>query len=168
MTREEAIIILSARSRILKNSKKTGKQHAAEALDMAIEALRQQAERDWIPFGGEATNNLLHRIAEYFREWDGHEPAPTMQVHIDDLRLIAQMNSELCTLREERRKGRWIPCSEGLPKESGSYLATVLCWGEPTVYKKYFTTMGSEPNIWLTNFKVTAWMPVPEPYKGVE
>lgn len=41
MTREEAIIILSARSRILKNSKKTGKQHAAEALDMAIEALSQ-------------------------------------------------------------------------------------------------------------------------------
>lgn len=41
MTREEAIIILSARSRILKKSKKTGKQHAAEALDMAIEALSQ-------------------------------------------------------------------------------------------------------------------------------
>ena len=41
MTREEAIIILSARSRILKNSKKTGKQHAAEALEMAIEALSQ-------------------------------------------------------------------------------------------------------------------------------
>lgn len=66
----------------------------------------------------------------------------------------------------ELEQSDWIPCSEGLPKESGSYLATVLCWGEPTVYKKYFTTIGSEPNRWLTNFKVTAWMPLPEPYKG--
>ena len=42
MKREEAIGILSARSRILKNSKKTGKQRASEALDMAIEALKRQ------------------------------------------------------------------------------------------------------------------------------
>ena len=51
MKREEAIGILSARSRILKNSKKTGKQRASEALDMAIEALRQPKRPigRWIP-----------------------------------------------------------------------------------------------------------------------
>lgn len=44
MTREEAIWTLSI-TRALQESNNT----LSEALEMAIEALRQQAERDWIP-----------------------------------------------------------------------------------------------------------------------
>ena len=110
--------------------------------------------------------DLIHRIAEYFRKWDGSTPAPLMQVHIDDLRLIAKMHTELCALREERRNGRWIPCSEGLPDDDGFYLATVLNGlGYTTTQKLLFNGKG-----WCTDmpWEILAWMPVPEPYKGVE
>ena len=61
----------------------------------------------------------------------------------------------------------WIPCSERLPKEDGSYLVSGK-WGsgkksvgdcEFSVEDGYFQTA------W--NFDVLAWMPLPEPYKGV-
>ena len=56
--------------------------------------------------------SILYRIAEYFKEWDGSTPAPTMELNIDELRQIASMNVERCSLREalrqERPKGRWI------------------------------------------------------------
>ena len=60
----------------------------------------------------EEANSILYRIAEYFKEWDGSTPAPTMELNIDELRQIASMNVERCSLREalrqERPKGRWI------------------------------------------------------------
>ena len=71
ISREEAIVILSARSRILKNSKKTGKQRAAEALDMAIEALwkrmpvkpKEYEDKYYVcPICG---NLLMHKWAAY-------------------------------------------------------------------------------------------------------
>ena len=61
----------------------------------------------------------------------------------------------------------WIPTSERLPKEDGSYLVSGK-WGsgkksvgdcEFSVEDGYFQTA------W--NFDVLAWMPLPEPYKGV-
>lgn len=62
-------------------------------------------------------------------------------------------------------KTRWIPCSERLPEEDGSYLVSGK-WGsgkesvgdcEFSVEDGYFQTA------W--NFDVLAWMPLPEPYK---
>ncbi len=61
---------------------------------------------------------------------------------------------------------RWIPVSERLPKEDGSYLVSGK-WGsgkesvgdcEFSVEDGYFQTA------W--NFNVLAWMPLPEPWKG--
>lgn len=52
---------------------------------------------------------------------------------------------------------RWIPVSEKLPEENGGYLVTVK--------RGYVTTA-----LWVGNAEnwkeVTAWMPLPEPYKG--
>lgn len=43
--------------------------------------------------------NLLDRIANYFKEWDGiDETAPKMELSINDLRYIASMNVERCRL----------------------------------------------------------------------
>ena len=51
----------------------------------------------------------------------------------------------------------WIPVTERLPEENGGYLVTVK--------RGYVTTA-----LWVGNTenwkKVTAWMPLPEPYKG--
>ena len=59
----------------------------------------------------------------------------------------------------------WIPCSERLPDESGTYLVSIGNYnGVPKVWRMYFTTV--EYPRWLTFYKVTAWMPLPEPYKG--
>lgn len=52
---------------------------------------------------------------------------------------------------------RWIPVSEMLPEENGGYLVTVM--------GAYVTTA-----LWVGNAgywsKITAWMPLPEPYKA--
>jgi hypothetical protein len=53
----------------------------------------------------------------------------------------------------------WIPVSERLPEENGGYLVTVK--------RGYVTTA-----LWLGDAEkwsaVTAWMPLPKPYKGGE
>ena len=121
--------------------------------------------------------DLMHRIAEFFREWNGSTPAPLMQVHIDDLRLIAQMNSELCALREEKRNGRWIPCSERLPNETGCYRVTYKYRDEePRIgFCDYYTGEGKfyvygkagwYSEGYPADDSVTAWIEQPIPYKG--
>ena len=64
----------------------------------------------------------------------------------------------------------WIPCSERLPEESGKYLVTVLDGiGKRTTSAPYHLRSKS----WtltgrMTYWKVIAWMPLPEPYRGGE
>lgn len=69
---------------------------------------------------------------------------------------------------EERQ---WIPCSEGLPSKQGQYLVTFpLCNGEPWVYVlsfckgKFYET--DDEWGYVEYEDVTAWMPLPEPWKG--
>jgi hypothetical protein len=62
---------------------------------------------------------------------------------------------------------QWIPVAERLPDESGAYLVSIGNYnGVPKVWRMYFTTV--EYPRWLTFYKVTAWMPLPEPYKEGE
>ena len=62
----------------------------------------------------------------------------------------------------------WIPCSDGLPKEEGFYLVTLedKCGAETTI--RFFRIENGERqwSLW-GNENITAWMPKPEPYKGV-
>lgn len=69
-------------------------------------------------------------------------------------RQLAEWLKELKQLREQTR---WIPCSERLPEEKGGYLVTVK--------RGYITTAlwVGYPVYWK---EVTAWMPLPEPYKA--
>lgn len=81
----------------------------------------------------------------------------------------------------KRKKGRWIPCSERLPEESGRYLVTRglnACgslWNRIYI-ANYSDLMGikSEKIWWQGNVgksdferidDVIAWMPLPEPYR---
>lgn len=63
---------------------------------------------------------------------------------------------------------QWIPCSERLPEESGRYLVSVLDGvGRKTTVAPYQPrykawTMTGRMAYW----KVIAWMPLPEPYRG--
>ena len=76
-----------------------------------------------------------------------------------------------CESREEQeevRKAlenipRWIQCSERLPKESGTYQVTTTR-GNVAIYVFVADSISSH-EYWKRS--VTAWMPLPEPYKEV-
>jgi len=66
---------------------------------------------------------------------------------------------------------RWIPVTERLPEEEGLYLVT--CFNErPRIEVAWFYIdeegFGYFSCDWSDFDSVTAWMPVPEPYKGGE
>ena len=58
----------------------------------------------------------------------------------------------------------WIPCSERLPENSRTVLVTD--WGETCVGKRYDGRWWDCDGNVLKD--VSAWMPLPEPYKGGE
>ena len=62
---------------------------------------------------------------------------------------------------------RWIPCSERLPEESGRYQVTRYDYVANT---EFIDILWYEENLWWNrhstgDYAVTAWMPLPEPYK---
>ncbi len=68
-----------------------------------------------------------------------------------------------CATQGNEVKSQWFPVSEGLPKESNTYWATLTDdtgerWVEEVSYN----------NGWYAEDKVIAWMPneKPEPYQG--
>lgn len=62
----------------------------------------------------------------------------------------------------KRDAQRWIPCSERLPEKAGRYLVTCEKWGAWEVDWNIW----NEGVGWLWEQGVSAWMPLPEPYKG--
>ena len=64
----------------------------------------------------------------------------------------------------------WIPCSERLPRKDGTYLVTYEWIGKTG--NKYIEIEGIdfEHGRWDCHDyeKVTAWMPLPKPWKGVD
>ena len=62
----------------------------------------------------------------------------------------------------EERKGKWIPCSERLPKESGKYLVTLKGGAVET------DSFCKVDNKWVYFNTQIAWFSreLPEPYKG--
>lgn len=64
--------------------------------------------------------------------------------------------------------GEWIPCSEKLPNESGTYIISA---NDGHINHVSFTKWMPRFRTWALSgcrsyWKVKAWMPLPEPYKG--
>lgn len=72
---------------------------------------------------------------------------------------IVPMSAVLDIIKEQPKVGEWIPCSERLPEEKGTYLVTVKKFG---VTFARFT--GQKDNLHFDS-EVIAWMPLPEPFK---
>ena len=99
-------------------------------------------------------------ISEYDKEWIGNAYGIPQDINTKIAEAI--INAEPC-----QPEPHWIPVTERLPKEDGNYLVSGK-WGsgkksvgdcEFSVEDGYFQTA------W--NFDVLAWMPLPEPFKGV-
>lgn len=84
-----------------------------------------------------------------------------------------EQTAEILMLRKDLRElptvwhGRqqWIPVIELLPEEDGFYLVTVNYGGAAWVHESYFMQCNSRGVHWDYS-DVTAWMPMPEHYKG--
>jgi len=62
---------------------------------------------------------------------------------------------------------QWIPCSERLPEKDGRYQVTRYDYVANT---EFIDILWYEENLWWNrhstgDYAVTAWMPLPEPYK---
>lgn len=67
-----------------------------------------------------------------------------------------------------KKVGEWIPYSERVPEESGTYIVNAI---ENHIVHVTFAKWMPRMKKWnLTGsrsyWKVTAWMPLPKPYKG--
>ena len=65
----------------------------------------------------------------------------------------------------EMNVGKWIPVSERLPEEEGHYLVTDDSGGEKWVDSSVFLR-SDDGSVYWDFVNVTAWMPLPEPWKG--
>ena len=88
--------------------------------------------------------------------------------------VIETINSQPPADVPDTKDGEWIPCSERLPKESDYYMACIYD-SEVDGYdfrKTWFAHVDDydmEESEWreLYDYEtVTAWKPLPEPYKG--
>jgi hypothetical protein len=98
-------------------------------------------------------------------------------VHYADGKLTG-INGTDSMIRRKKRMSKWIPTSERLPKPEGhtTYLVTIAHYS-PDYKGRFVTTAEYEarfddvPPFWSGNAddegtRITAWMPLPEPYKG--
>lgn len=78
------------------------------------------------------------------------------------------VNTLLNDLEQDEEENGWIPVSERLPKASGTYQVTCM---DGRIYRSTYAKFQCKLKRWeLTGarsyWKVIAWMPLPEPYKG--
>ena len=91
----------------------------------------------------------IDKLAEIIRYTDHDEPV----VDWNDLVTV------LCFLPSAQQ---WIPVNEGPPEKSGEYLVTV----EDELTYLWFGVYKSEEKKWAYCHPfITAWMPLPEPYR---
>ena len=69
------------------------------------------------------------------------------------------------TFQTERKESDWTP-SEIPPEEEGGYLVTDDAGGVKTVQNDEFLHYEDGTPLWLYSQNVTAWRPLPEPYRG--
>lgn len=131
------------------------------------------------------TDNRFELIEKYKMELiesTNIESAQDEMAVLDDLLFRFWQMGWLDRLEQPER--RWIPCSERLPEEYGEYLITWETSKAPTRFIGF--AEGEETGVWddqhdrfvfswlpedyiierYPDWRVIAWLPLPEPYKG--
>lgn len=83
------------------------------------------------------------------------------------LRKVQLLSFKVHECKEIAAKSQWIPVSERLPEASGTYQVTCM---DGRIYRSTYAKFQCKLKRWeLTGarsyWKVTAWMPLPKPYK---
>lgn len=81
--------------------------------------------------------------------------------------MVAGMRQIASVIENQPKIGEWIPCSERLPEESGTYIVNAI---ENHIVHVTFAKWMPRIKRWnLTGsrsyWKVIAWMPLPKPYR---
>ena len=99
-------------------------------------------------------DDLISRQAAIDETWE--EPSYT-----DPYNVLTEVRERIQSLSSAQH---WIPCSEGLPEESGDYLVTVAHHsGELLVEVDQFDNENG--SWWHYMDDVIAWMPLPPSFK---
>lgn len=93
---------------------------------------------------------------------------PYVTAGISEEICLAENDAEtrLMSLELEKEKDEWTPISERPPEEEGRYLVTDDAGGVRTVQDDEFLYREDGTPLWLYSQNVTAWRPLPEPYRG--
>ena len=90
-----------------------------------------------------------------------------MEISLEQYNKMAERLTELEYLLAEQQ---WIPCSERLPKHDGEkYLVTLYSDRINVVSMRISYCYMNRDGFWSdvpVGYEVTAWMPLPEPWKG--
>ena len=114
----------------------------------------------------------IEAITEYIEEYNGID-----NDGLHDPKWCAMMEARTVIESLPSAEPRWIPVTERLPEESDEYFVTfttanskkafiTIC--ECDVTYTYDYEHGRFEVNWLIDGKVTAWMPLPGPWKGEE
>lgn len=100
-------------------------------------------------------------------ERDGWQMSRTVRISKDEMELQTRKPTDFPTIEPQR----WIPVSERLPKDDEEVIVTCLDDSGDTPFR-YTTVAWHYKGMWVCENErcpfVTAWMPLPEPYKGGE
>lgn len=112
---------------------------------------------------GKTGDSEARKAAEY--EETGLTPDQIKEIDV----LYAMKCKEVASL-EKAMQERWIPCSEKLPNESGTYIISA---NDGHINHVSFTKWMPRFSTWALSgcrsyWKVKAWMPLPEPYRPEE
>ena len=126
--------------------------------------LMECIDEGWIKFDSEKDTNLyIHLVRDI---------APSVQPYTDE-EIQKMQDIEQAQLDKAYEMGnadalRWIPCSERLPEESGTYTVTAYDGATNRVtYAKYQKRLKRwELTGARAYWRVVAWMPLPESYRG--
>lgn len=107
---------------------------------------------------------IKDRLTDYHNQMKKLAEQYEMITARDVLDMIEQLQDDL---ELDENENDWIPVSERLPEASGTYQVTCM---DGRIYRSTYAKFQCKLKRWeLTGarayWKVTAWMPLPEPYK---
>ena len=127
-----------------------------------------------------AFKKILERLEEHFNCTNNRD---MRLAYHHAMKVVQEVAEEFATDTNVGTNG-WIPCSERLPKEDGSYLVQSVFEEEVHFYDQYYdsgceafgtyrdyydkNTLGFLDSEFVKDEYVVAWRPLPEPYKESE